>query len=525
MVTLFTEGGRRVLELAASLARQTSSTAVEPPHLLWALALDESRGGEILQQHGLDESRLAARWPLPGGTGSRPPGPPGTEVPVVTEIPPGDHLQQVLIEARQHVANLGRHVEIGTEHLLLALTLVDHPVREFLAQAGLGSEAARSQTERHTGVSAEPLDAGVRLLTHPAPVTDQTDLHRILDASSNRAREGLRVIEDFVRFALDDRHLTEQVKNLRHRLTEVCGLIPAHSLLAARDTRGDVGTGLHSRSEMQRPSLQHVVQADFKRVEEACRSLEEYGKGISGEFSRAAGDLRYRTYTLERAVLTTAHARERLLDRDVYLILTESLCRNGSGPVLKEAMAAGVGIVQIREKQMSDRDLLAHARRIREKTAENGVLLIMNDRPDLAVLVDADGVHVGQEELPVAEARRIVGPRRIVGVSTHSLDQAREAVLDGADCIGIGPVFPTSTKSFRKLAGLEYVAAAAREITLPGFCIGGITSENVAGVLRAGARRIAVSSAICSAEDPGEAAARLIELVRSSASEEPLTHG
>jgi thiamine-phosphate pyrophosphorylase len=158
---------------------------------------------------------------------------------------------------------------------------------------------------------------------------------------------------------------------------------------------------------------------------------------------------------------------------------------------------------------MPERRLLDVARRIREWTRETGALFIMNDRADLAVAADADGVHVGQDELPVKEARAIVGPRRLVGVSTHTLDQARQAVRDGADYLGVGPVFPSATKTFESFAGLELVREVASEITLPWFAIGGITADNIAAVCEAGARRIAVSHAILSAEDPAKAAAEL----------------
>jgi thiamine-phosphate pyrophosphorylase len=133
----------------------------------------------------------------------------------------------------------------------------------------------------------------------------------------------------------------------------------------------------------------------------------------------------------------------------------------------------------------------------------------MNDRADLAVVTEADGVHVGQNELSVKEARRIVGPHRLVGVSTHTIEQARQAVLDGADYIGVGPVFSSATKSFTSLAGLELVRQVAAEIALPWFAIGGINAENVGSVLDAGATRIAVSHAILSADDP-EAAAKAL---------------
>jgi thiamine-phosphate pyrophosphorylase len=129
----------------------------------------------------------------------------------------------------------------------------------------------------------------------------------------------------------------------------------------------------------------------------------------------------------------------------------------------------------------------------------------MNDRPDLAVLCDADGVHVGQDELTVRDVRRIVGPDRLVGVSTHDIEQARQAVLDGADYLGVGPVFPSDTKSFDAFAGLEFVRQAAAEITRPWFAIGGITAANLADVTAAGAERIAIGAAICAADDPADA--------------------
>jgi thiamine-phosphate pyrophosphorylase len=220
-------------------------------------------------------------------------------------------------------------------------------------------------------------------------------------------------------------------------------------------------------------------------------------------------ELRYELYTLEKAVFLTHTARERLQGRELYVLVSSELCPNGSGPVIAAALAGGAGIIQVREKKISDRELVTYGRLVREWTARAGALFIMNDRPDLAVLTDADGVHVGQEELPVREARRIVGPTRLVGLSTHSLEQARQAVLDGADYIGVGPVFSSTTKAFERLAGLDLVRQVAAEISVPAYAIGGIGLENVDEVLSAGARRIAVSSAICGAADPGEAARAL----------------
>jgi thiamine-phosphate pyrophosphorylase len=271
----------------------------------------------------------------------------------------------------------------------------------------------------------------------------------------------------------------------------------------------DVGTTVTTRREGIRTSLIDVVTANFKRVEEATRTLEEYGKVVSSELGRHLEGLRYELYTIEKAVMQTQTARECLAGKDLYVLVSSDLCPHGSGPVIAHALAGGAGIIQVREKKMADRELVTYGRLVREWTARAGALFIMNDRPDLALVTGADGVHLGQDDLSVREARRILGPARLIGVSTHTLEQARQAVLDGADYIGVGPVFTSSTKSFERLAGLDLVRQVAAEITLPSFAIGGISLENVDQVLTSGARRVAVSSAICSVEFPADVARQL----------------
>ena len=177
------------------------------------------------------------------------------------------------------------------------------------------------------------------------------------------------------------------------------------------------------------------------------------------------------------------------------------------GPV-EAALAGGVGVVQLRDKDAADGELVEAGRRFRRLTREAGALLVVNDRPDLAVACDADGVHVGQDDLPVAAARAIVGPERLVGLSTHSPEQIRAAA--GADYLGVGPVFATPTKPGREPVGLELVREAARSAQVPWFAIGGIDLETVSQVVAAGATRIAVVRAIADAPDPRAAAAALI---------------
>lgn len=169
--------------------------------------------------------------------------------------------------------------------------------------------------------------------------------------------------------------------------------------------------------------------------------------------------------------------------------------------VMEEALRGGADIVQLRDKNAGKRDLLAKAKALRELTRRYGVPLIINDHVDVALLAEADGVHLGQDDLPLAEARKLVGPDKIIGISTHSIEEARAAEAGGADYIGVGPVFATGTKPHAVPVTTAYVRQAAAEIRIPFVAIGGITLANVAGVLAAGARRVAAVSEIVGSAD------------------------
>ncbi len=178
--------------------------------------------------------------------------------------------------------------------------------------------------------------------------------------------------------------------------------------------------------------------------------------------------------------------------------------------MVEEAVEGGVDILQLRDYSSKDSELLSMARQFRALTRRYRILFIVNNRPDIAHLSDADGVHVGQEDLPVAQVRKIIGEGKIVGVSTHSLDQAQKAMSDGADYIGVGPVYPTPTKEGRPAVGVEYVRQGSEiHSPIPFFAIGGITLSNIEEVLRAGARRVAVVRAITESKDPKAAADEL----------------
>jgi thiamine-phosphate pyrophosphorylase len=166
------------------------------------------------------------------------------------------------------------------------------------------------------------------------------------------------------------------------------------------------------------------------------------------------------------------------------------------------ALAGGVDIVQLRIKAGGDQEILAAAARFRALCDRHGALLVINDRPDLAVAAGADGVHIGQDDVSVAAARAAVGPDRLVGLSTHTPAQVDATIGAGVDYIGVGPVHATPTKPGRPAVGLELVRHAAAHSTVPFFAIGGITADNVAAVRGAGARRVAVVRALTAADDP-----------------------
>ncbi len=199
--------------------------------------------------------------------------------------------------------------------------------------------------------------------------------------------------------------------------------------------------------------------------------------------------------------------RERV-NFSLYAITGEN-CHPGRGmlEVMEAAIVGGADIIQLRAKDAPKEEVLAKARALRELTLRHGVPFIVNDYPEIAHAAGADGVHIGQEDLSVAEARALLGPGAIIGVSTHSIEQARAAERSGADYIGVGPVYPTGTKPGRQAVTLSYVREAAAEITIPWVAIGGIDLQNVDDVLAAGASSICAVSAIVGSEDP-EAAAR-----------------
>jgi len=216
--------------------------------------------------------------------------------------------------------------------------------------------------------------------------------------------------------------------------------------------------------------------------------------------------------------LDRAAAQEILNKMRLYVLLTQELCAVPLLDAARQVIAGGADVIQLREKKLDDSELLKTARELRRMTADAGVGFVVNDRPDIARLAEADGVHLGQEDLPPAAARKVLAEDQIIGVSTHSIAQAKQAVADGADYIGVGPVFPTTTRGYAQGVGLDYVREAAQAISVPLVAIGGIGIANVPDILvaAAGARVcVAVCAAILRADDIEAATAALKEALAS----------
>jgi len=345
-------------------------------------------------------------------------------------------------------------------------------------------------------------------------------VYRILDANLDRAAEGLRVAMDLVRFALDDEPGSRRLRDVRHEILSLVSSLPRlqGQRLAARDSEQDAGREL-GHSAPGRP-LPEVFSANIHRAQEAVRTLEEIVRGFSPEAADRLGGVRYRLYTLEKEYQPRIDAwgGRAKLDFDLYVVTSPELQRGRSlEEVVTLAIAGGAGCIQLRAKKLGKRELLREARTLRKITRDAGVTFIINDHIDIALTVEADGVHLGQDDFPIPEARRIVGPAMILGASTHSVEEALQAEREGASYINVGPVFATQTKEgVGAPVGVDLVAQVKAAVHTPQTCMGGIKLHNVREVVLAGAERIAVVSEVVGADDIAASARALVEAIREA---------
>jgi thiamine-phosphate pyrophosphorylase len=322
----------------------------------------------------------------------------------------------------------------------------------------------------------------------------KSQIYRILDANLDRAREGIRIIEEWCRFGLNQARLTEECKQLRQSLARW----HQPEIWASRDTSGDPGTDLSHPQEESRSDITQLLRVNFCRVQEALRVLEEYGKLYNLDMAADCKQMRYRIYVLESSLIGSQR-QQKMLRSPLYLVTSPS---ENLFPTVEAALKGGLSLVQYRDKDGDDQTRLQNAKRLKELCHYYDALFIMNDRVDLAIAVDADGVHLGQQDMPIAVARQLLGSQKIIGRSTTNPDEMQRAIAERADYIGVGPVHETPTKAGKAAVGLEYVRYAAAHATVPWYAIGGIDTDNLQPVLEAGARRVAVVRSIMAAEQP-----------------------
>lgn len=343
---------------------------------------------------------------------------------------------------------------------------------------------------------------------------------RIIDANLNRLGEGLRFLEDVARLMLNDTSLTQQLKDIRHGILET-NLDVNTRLLQARNSEGDVGIDIEAPEQKQARDLPTAVIANSRRVQESLRTIEELAKLPENPLKLDSNKLkqsRFQIYTLERKLLFGLLRREKTERlRGLYVIIdTQSLKGRSHVEVAQQALKGGARTIQLRDKTPDKRVLLPIALQLKKLCAEHNALFIMNDYLDLALASDADGLHLGQQDLPIGVVRKLLPADKILGCSANTVEQAVAGQAEGADYIGVGCIYPTASKDDVIVVGEERIREMKKAVKLPLVAIGGINEKNAAEVINAGADAIAVISAVVGAESPEAAARELVKKIEGT---------
>lgn len=341
----------------------------------------------------------------------------------------------------------------------------------------------------------------------------------MIDANLNRSSEGLRVLEDVARFLLNDAELSQRLRTLRHDLARETKSLRV-GFLSHRDSEHDVGHHYSKDKELtiKATSLQgllDLVTANAKRVEQSLRVVEELAKlpELSSRLNSASFEqTRFALYTLEQDLISRISRRDKI-ERisGLYVILDRQfLGGRDELDIAGQIIEGGARVIQLRDKQSKKGELLIVAQKLKELCSQAGVLFIINDYLDLAMAVDADGLHIGQEDLPLPVVRRQLPIDKIVGCSVTTLVQATKAQNEGADYIAVGSIFPTTTKREATVVGVDMLKELKRTVSSPLVAIGGINQNNIGEVVAAGADAVAVISAVLGEKDTRGAVQKLV---------------
>ena len=342
--------------------------------------------------------------------------------------------------------------------------------------------------------------------------------YRIIDANFNRAREAIRVIEDFCRFALNSGPLTSRAKQLRHQLCAAVNTLDTNQLIINRDTVGDVGIGKTADEQLTRSCLDDCFIAACKRLTEALRTLAETAQILNPQTAKTLENLRYTAYTLEKDIVAFSRPCEKFKNVRLYVIVSTNLPAEVIS-LTHKCIAGGADCIQLRTKGLADDALFSLAVEFVRICDSAGIISIINDRVDIAVAAGAAGVHLGLNDLPIEQARKLLLTPLIIGKTTHSPDQLRTACQQLPAYVSLGPVFPTPTKPDIEIAGLNYVEDGLQILAGTGIghvAIGGITPDNIEQVLKTGAQAVAVCSVVAKAADPAAVCTLLKEKITAS---------
>ena len=332
-------------------------------------------------------------------------------------------------------------------------------------------------------------------------------ISQIIDANLDRAREGLRVLEDWARFGLANEDFVIRIKNFR----QILGKNHLEIYKLSRNHIEDQCKGLSHVEQINRNSASKIISSNSARVQEALRVIEEFSRSDNNKLSKIASDIRYEIYTLEIELLNFNTRK------DLNLIISENNLywitdhRENLFEIVEKILLGGVKIIQHRYKEGNDKEHLKEAIEIKNLCKKYHSLFIVNDRVDIALASNADGVHLGQDDIDIKTARELLGSSKIIGVSANNSTDINKAVKDGCDYIGVGPVFKTLTKENKEPLGVEKIKALTKDINIPFFAIGGINKLNISSLKNHGINKVALVSGLLNAEDPKEEAMMIIK--------------
>jgi len=339
--------------------------------------------------------------------------------------------------------------------------------------------------------------------------TESEDLriYQIIDANLDRAREGLRVLEDWARFGLGENDSVKRIKNFR----QILGKNHLEIYKQSRNFIEDECKGLTHKEQSKRNAPDQIISSNAGRVQEALRVIEEFARLHNHELSKIASEIRYEIYTLEIDLLNLSKYKdsgEILKENNLYVITDQ---KENLLEIIENILIAGVKIIQHRFKKGTDKDHVQEAIKIKNLCKRYNSLFVVNDRIDIALASNADGIHLGQDDLGLKTARKLLGYSKIIGISANNEIEISNALKEGCDYIGIGPVFKTETKKDKKPLGIEKIKTLTKDLNIPWFAIGGVTKNNISYLKSNGFKKVALISQLMNSEDPKEDAIMILK--------------